>query len=51
MKSVYADSTIHIEKERFEPPENGLNIEIDCETYSQKNKQNQSDNGDLDFGN
>ncbi len=51
MKDVYADSTIHIEKERFEPPENGLNIEIDCETYSQKNKQNESDNGDLDFGN
>lgn len=51
MKDVYADTTIHIEKERFEPPENGLSIEIDCDTYSQKNKQNESDNGNLDFGN
>lgn len=49
MKDVYADSTIQIEKERFEPPENGLNIEIDCETYSQKSEQLNSDNGDLNF--
>ena len=45
MKDVYADSTIVIEKERFEPPENGLSIEIDCDKYSQISKDLNSDNG------
>jgi penicillin-binding protein 1A len=49
MKDVYADSTIKIEKERFEPPENGLDIDIDCENYKQSKKQLNSDNGELNF--
>jgi len=46
MKDVYADSTIVIEKERFEPPENGLSIEIDCDTYVKTNKDINTDNND-----
>jgi penicillin-binding protein 1A len=46
MKDIYADSTIVIEKERFEPPENGLSIEIDCDTYVKKNKEINTDNND-----
>lgn len=49
MKDVYADSTIILEKERFEPPENGLSIEVDCDTYSKNNKQINNDNGSPDF--
>jgi len=49
MKDVYADSTINIEKLRFDPPEDGLSIEIDCDKYRQQADQIGSDGGELDF--
>lgn len=47
MKKVYADPSITIEKKYFEPPEGGINIEIDCEKIRQKN---QFGSGRMDFG-
>jgi len=46
MKKVYADPSITIEKKYFEPPENGINIEIDCDKYQQLNS---FDAGKTDF--
>ena len=47
MKKVYNDPSITIEKKYFEPPENGVNIEIDCENYRRKT---QFGSDGLDFG-
>ena len=33
MKKIYADSTINISMEDFEPPLNSLSVEIDCDKY------------------
>ena len=40
MNKVYADPAITIEKKYFEPPENGINIEIDCDKYRNKSRYN-----------
>ena len=43
MKKLYADSTIHIPKKRFEKPARPLSVEIDCNKWKQMNQQ--QDNG------
>jgi penicillin-binding protein 1A len=39
MKSCYADETLNVSKGEFERPEN-LSIEVDCDSYNEKNKNN-----------
>jgi penicillin-binding protein 1A len=36
MKRVYADPTLKYSKDDFDPPKNGIDITMDCNTYTQK---------------
>ena len=36
MKRVYADPTLKYSKDDFDPPQNGIDITMDCNTYTQK---------------
>jgi penicillin-binding protein 1A len=38
MKKIYADSTINLSMEDFEPPLEPLSVEIDCEVYEELQK-------------
>lgn len=43
MQQVYADSTINLTLEDFEPPLEPLNVEIDCESLNSQRKVNSRD--------
>ncbi|MEE4259271.1 MAG: hypothetical protein V2I62_05890 [Bacteroidales bacterium] len=38
MKKIYADSTINLSMEDFEPPLEPLSVEIDCDVYEELQK-------------
>jgi penicillin-binding protein 1A len=42
MKKVYADSTLQISQDDFEPPLEPLTVEIDCDKYNAANKSGRS---------
>jgi penicillin-binding protein 1A len=46
MKQVYADNSIEISKGPFEEPENGVDVELDCEKYNKLKAKISDDRSD-----
>ncbi len=49
MKKIYADSTINLSIEDFEPPLKALSVEIDCDKYDLSGVSLDVDDDDDEF--
>ena len=43
MKRVYANSSLKISRADFEPPKNGVNVELNCDLYTKPSDQEQTE--------